>query len=291
MHQPRDLLALQRQVGNAAVAARLMVDGRPAVVQRTTSFEPLAGLVWKVKGQWHGFSTSVGAWHVSIFPTGTKGKRTFDDFHVTKEALGEGNKHHFYTDDGHVALLDLRNVDLGARHQWAIANRLAAEFYQRRLGLHVTAEMLEDEITRDRRGGVRRTMKEHLVAVEAEVRARQEAMNRVVVPSDEVIDMFADSEEDTPTPVPVQAPLLVQQPPQPFGPTAPQQPAYDPRPVYTLHQEFTGHARALANQSEERYRVLGDAVDKLTVMFVQLRVSDVGEMRRLYESTLRAFAQ
>ena len=138
-------------------------------------------------------------------------------------------------------------------------------------------------------------MEQHLRAVEAEVRARQEAKNRVVVPSDEVIDMFADFDEDTPTAAPAQTPLLVQQPPQPapqpFGQTAPQQPAYDPQTVYALHTEFTGHARTLANQSAERYRVLTEAVDKLSVMFVQFRVTDVAKMRRLFESTLRAFTQ
>lgn|GEM_PF-1567691 len=278
------LLLLQRTAGNAAVVAALAGRVAPVVVQRTTGFEPLAGFVYEIRGTWHGFRTSQGGWHVSIFPVGPNGRRTFDEFHVTQEARG-GNKHHFYTDDGHVSLNNLDNVALDDRAAWTIANRLAADFYQRRLNLHVTPEMLQRELDEQRRGGLRQTMQQHLAQAEAQMRTRQQAAAQHVPRGPEKeIDMFADSDEDeAPTNT---GPVPFQQPPQPV----PQQHvAQDPNVVIgALHQEYAQHAVRMAGDSSERYRLLSEAVDKLTVMFVQFQVANVAEMRQLYESTLRS---
>lgn len=272
------VLALQRAAGNAAVAGALS-SGRLVHVQRTTAFEPLMPYVYEIRGAWHGFPTRRGGWHVSIFPTGSKGKRVFDEFHVTYEKM-TGNKHHFYKDDGHVKLNDLNNVSLGNREMWGIANELAADFFQQRLGLHVTKEMLDDE-TKTLRQGQRKikTMKEHLAEAEAQVKAR--ALTTVPIPAPSAdIDMFAFSDDEEQL---TEKPLHAA--PQHTMPQHSASQQADPRT--RLHSEYAARARALGQDDEEVLQRLESAVDALHVMFLRFDVQNEADMRELYESTLR----
>ncbi|MGW4115679.1 hypothetical protein ACWEFJ_32790 [Actinosynnema sp. NPDC004786] len=161
-----------------------------------TDFEPLVRHVQSEKGGWFGFLFA-GGWHVSVFPTGPRGRRTFTEFHVTREQQ-TGNRHHFYTDDGHVQLNHLDNIVLTDVTAWAHANTLAAEFYQRVLNLHVTAEDLRQELTTfQRRTGRVRTMDEYRAA--ERLRAEQAStpvVQRTPVVTEE-IDMF-DFTDDEP---------------------------------------------------------------------------------------------
>lgn len=295
---PDALLWLQRTSGNAAVSGLL------AQVQRTTDFEPLAGKTYEVHGQWHGFMPQ-GGWHVSIFPVGQKGKRKFDEFHVTRQK-DTGNKHHFYTDDGHVKLNDLNNVSFSNKEAWATANAMAAEFYQKMLGLHVTAEMLAQEVTTfQRRSGKVRTMAEHLAAEQARYeKAKKEELAKPLsqpVPHEE-IDMFdfdekkeqTSSAQPIPTPMEITAPAPSQGlyfgllPPGPvqMPPAHVQAPPVVPQGPFPAPIVAPPNIGPLPNTTRELHRLYQDYVDTLQVdQAVRRRWLDA--LDQLYTRTIR----
>ncbi|MGK3202086.1 hypothetical protein [Amycolatopsis sp. MEPSY49] len=281
---PDALLSLQRTGGNAAVS-RLM-----AQVQRVTDFEPLAKEAYDKKGTWHGFMRRSG-WHVSIFPNGQR-NRTFDEFHITREDIG-GNKHHFYTDDGHVKLNDLNNVAFDDKAAWATANAMAAEFYQTKLNLHLTAEMLGQEITTFRRHTGKVISEVEHRAAERRRHEKQKAEEKAPLPQigqAEYIDMFADDEEtetsapskpvpmetapalgeglhvDRPVPVSAQAPQEVPLGERYPAPIAAPPVIAEPLPATTaeLLRLYRNHVATLAVHEDVRHR-WSDALEQLYV--------------------------
>lgn len=295
---PDALLWLQRTGGNAAVSRLL------AQVQRVTDFEPLAHLAYEVKGTWHGFMRRNG-WHLSIFPKGQK-NRTFDEFHVTREKDEGSNKHHFYTDDGHVKLNDMNNVSFGNKEAWATANAMAAEFYQTRLNLHVTAEILNQEVADFKRHtGKVLTEEEHRAAERRRYekeQAEEKQPVRYTGPVEE-IDMFASDDETetkTPSATPMPEPMQITSPAPGhglyFGTQLPT-PVHAPHtavhaPPVPPHGRFPAPIVAppnigpLPHTTGELHRQYRDYVDTLQVSEdVQRRWSDA--LDQIYTRTMR----
>lgn len=267
-----------------------------------TDFESLVRHVESEKGGWFGFLFA-GGWHVSVFPTGQRGKRTFTEFHVTREQQ-TGNRHHFYTDDGHVQLNHLDNVAFTDTAAWDHANTVAAAFYQRLLNLHVTPEELRQELTTfQRRTGRVRTMEEYRAAE----RTRQEKASTPVARPDtgvtEEIDMFdvTDDEPVTTTAQPQGPPGALPRGPAhglppgppgglPLGPGAARVPAPVaappilagplPQTTLALHEVYQRHLRALAVPDDVRQR-WSEAFDQL---YSRLgRQTTVAELKVLYD--------
>lgn len=208
-------------------------------------------------------------WHLSIFPKGNMGQRTFDEFHVTQEGAAE-NKHHFYTHDGHIQLNNLDNIVFAETEAWTHANTMAATFYQKRLNLYVTSAMLQQELDSfTRRTDPVLTMDEYQAQQASKVITTAPPP---VVSNEEVIDMFEDDAAPPVQPVPMPAgpqPVVRSIPAVP----PPQIPQLPPTAL-ELHELYARYLRTFTvdNQVVRRW---SDALDQVYVRYRGAAVADL----------------